>query len=366
MRGMKDYYEILGVTKEASDAQIKTSYREMAKKFHPDKNPGNQEAERKFKEATEAYQILSDPQKKTQYDQFRQMGGQGGFNPFEAGAGRGGPQGFRFEDMGDLGDLFSSFFTGGRPGPAGAGGDEAPQAPEQGEDIEIKLEIPFEVAAKGDKRDIHMEKECLCDTCHGSGVAPGSKKSSCSQCRGSGKVQVQQGMFAFSRTCPRCFGRGSIVQTPCKECKGSGSQKRPRTFTVTIPTGIENGKKIRLSGEGRPGEPGVAPGDLYIEIVVNPHPSFVRDGNDIISECTINLKEALLGCTVPVETLHDKVELKIPAGIQPNSLLRIRGHGIHLGNHPGDQLVRVKVKLPKQLTPRQRELLDEFAKLGLA
>lgn len=364
MNRIKDYYEILGVTKEASQEEIKKTYRELAKKYHPDKNPGK-DAEKRFKEAKEAYEVLSDPQRRSKYDQFRDMGAQGftGFNPFEeamGGAGQAQASGFHFEDIGDLGDILGSLF-GGRRNPFDAGMAEAPQ---KGENIQLKLDIPFEVAARGGKSNIRINKECMCEDCSGSGVAPGSRKMSCNQCNGTGKVQSQQGRFAFSRVCPRCLGRGVLVQTPCRRCGGNGSYTQPRTFTVNIPGGIESGQKIRLSGEGKPGStPGTA-GDLLIEVQVQPHPEFTRDGLNIISETTINLREALLGTSVPILTMKGQVQLKIPAGIQPESMLRVREHGVELGARTGDHLVRVHVQLPKNLTPRQKELLEEFAKAG--
>lgn len=366
MRGMKDYYEILGVSKDASDAQIKSSYRELAKKYHPDKNPGNKEAEQKFKEIKEAHEVLCDPQKRAQYDQIREYGGRGfaGFNSFENGtgaAGRGPFAGgnFRFEDLGDLGSLFSSFFSGGG-GRSPFGGDSEMPENEMGEDIHIKLNVPFEVAAKGGKSNIRMEKESLCENCHGSGISPGSKKMGCSQCGGRGKVQVAQGLFSFSRPCPRCLGRGTLVQTPCQKCQGSGSQRRPRTFAVNIPAGIESGQKIKIAGEGKPGSPGNRPGNLYIEVVVEQHTQFVRDGLNTISEHTVNLKDALLGCSTSVRTLHGEVTLKIPAGVQPEAMLRVREHGIHQGGRKGDHLVRIHVRLPRSLNAKQAELVRQL------
>jgi molecular chaperone DnaJ len=367
---MKDYYEILGVSKDASDAQIKKSYRDLAKKYHPDKNPVNkEEAERKFKEITGAYEVLSNAQKRAQYDQIREYGGRGfaGFNPFEGSgaAGRGPFAGgnVRFEDL-DISSLFSSFFSGGGRSPFGGESDMSEN--EVGEDIHIKLNVPFEVAAKGGKSNIRLSKESVCEDCRGSGISPGSPKMACTQCNGRGKVQVAQGLFSFSRPCPRCLGRGTLVQSPCQKCQGSGGYKRPRTFTVAIPAGVESGQKIKLAGEGKPGSNGGAPGNLYIEVVVEQHTQFARDGINTVSECSISLKDALLGVSVPVPTLYGDVTLKIPAGVQPEAMLRIREYGIQQGSRKGDHLVRVHVRLPHSLNAKQKELVEQLAQAGLA
>jgi molecular chaperone DnaJ len=267
MRNIKDYYEVLGVSKDASEQEIKNVYHNLAKKYHPDKNPGNKDAEKRFREINEAYEVLSDSQKRKQYDQIR-SGGFSGF-PFEGftGAPGGARGGFKFEA---LSDLLNSLFTGGLRGFE----DTRETMPERGEDQHISLEIPFEVAVKGGKSNITLNKETYCETCNGSGVRPGSGRKKCSACRGTGKVQQQKGAFAFSRPCPKCLGAGAIIQEPCRSCNGKGSYLKKRTLSIAIPVGIQSGQKIKLSGEGHLGNQGGPPGDLYIEVFVKDHSLF--------------------------------------------------------------------------------------------
>lgn len=382
MANMKDYYEILGIGKEANADDVRKAYRDLAKKYHPDRNPGNADAEKRFKEINESYEVLGNPPKRKQYDQMRDMGGRGfaGFNPFEGfggldfsdfvgksnSAGPGASQSgtVNFEDLGDLGDLFSSVFSGTGPftssskSTAGA----TPQT-EKGEDVYIKLDVPFEVAAKGGKSNIRLQKTCTCEDCKGTGAKPGTQ-SQCRQCGGTGKIQSRQGAFAVSRPCPGCLGRGYVVQTPCGRCQGNGTYKRPRTLSVNIPAGIQSGQKIKLSGEGKPGSGGPS-GDLYIEVCIQEHSDFQREGNNLISEHIINLRDALLGTKILVKTLTGEVELTVPPGVQPGSILRIPGHGIQAGAHQGDHLARLQVRLPSKLNSRQKELVEELARLGM-
>ncbi len=362
MRSIKDYYEILGINKESSESQIKTAYRDLAKKYHPDKNPGNKEAEKKFKEITEAYEVLSNTQKRKQYDQFREGGfrGFGPGNPFNAG--NMGGTSFDFENM-DLSELFNSFFSG--ESVFGSSERGRREKPEKGEDRHIKLDIPFEVAAKGGKSTITLNKDVSCSTCSGTGVTMGGQRKRCSYCNGTGQVQNQKGTFSFQRSCPRCFGQGVLIDSPCQVCHGSGFCKAKRKLTVHIPSGIETGEKIKVSGEGHLGSNGGGAGDLYIEVTVLADSPFSRDGINIISEYTIDLKEAMLGSKAIIRTLQGEVDLKIPAGIQPGRMLRIPGHGISQGRRKGDHLVKIQVHIPEKLTRKQKELLEEFSSLGL-
>ncbi|NUM36040.1 MAG: molecular chaperone DnaJ [Candidatus Brocadiae bacterium] len=363
MRAIKDYYEVLGINKESSEAQIKTAYRDLAKKYHPDKNPGNKEAEKKFKEITEAYEVLSNEQKRKQYDQFRDGGfrGFGAGNPFDGGSMGG--SAFGFENM-DLSELFNSFFSGGES-MFGSTTREPRSRAVKGEDMYVKLDVPFDVAAKGGKSTITLNKDSSCDSCNGSGIKAGGQKKRCSYCDGTGQIQNQKGTFSFQRNCPRCMGQGVLIDSPCSVCHGNGFCKTKRKLSVSIPSGIESGQKIKLSGEGHLGSNGGSSGDLYIEVNVLSDSPFTRDGINILSEYTIDLKEAMLGSKAIIHTLQGDVELKIPAGIQPGTVLRIPEQGIAQGKRKGDHLVKIQVHIPGKLTRKQKELLEEFSSLGL-
>ena len=349
----RDYYEILGVHKNASDVEIKKAYRKLAMQHHPDKNPDNHaEAGEKFKEATEAYEVLSDPQKRASYDQFgfagvSGMGGGPGFGGFEA------------RDFSDIfGDIFGDFFGGA----AGYGRQRAMR----GADLRYNMSISFEDAAFGKETAIRIPKTDTCPKCGGSGSKPGKKPQTCPQCRGTGQTSSTQGFISIRRTCRTCRGEGMIITDPCPECKGAKIVEREKTLNVKIPPGVDSGSRLRLSGEGEPGSSGGPPGDLYIVINVREHPIFVRDGSDIICEVPISFATAALGGEIEVPTLVGKERLKVPAGAQSGKVFKLKGKGIASlqGYGIGDELVRVIVETPTNLTPRQKELLKEFA--GLA
>ncbi len=371
----KDYYRILGVSENATQEEIKKAYRRLAKKYHPDANPGDAKAAEKFKEINEAHEILSDPKKRKQYDDLRQfakagMGGgtyRGGFDlndilrQFASGGARTKTRTFTFEDLGglgDLGDIFSSIFDrGGRF-------RQQRYGPQKGEDLYTEAEIPFDVAAKGGQTFVTVAREETCDRCGGTGARPGSRVERCPQCGGTGMISVTQGAFALSRPCPRCYGRGEIITDPCPKCGGTGQVTMRKRLSVKIPPGVEDGGKIRLRGQGQPGTGGGPPGDLILKIRVSQHRFFKRKGADIYCDVTLNLAQAVLGSKIRVRTLNDrKAVLKIPPGTQPGTTFRLKGLGIKTDSRTGDQYVRVDVEIPKNLTPKQKQLFEEFAKM---
>jgi len=365
----KDYYEILGVSRDASPEEIKKAYRQLAIKYHPDRNPDNpKEAERKFKEISEAYKILSDPEKRKIYDQY----GHAGLEAEGVGAGAG-FSGFDFDPFkvfeevfgrssfgeGFFGeDIFEDFF----------GRRTRPRSKEArpGKDLHYVVKISFEEAAFGVKKELQIPRYEKCEICGGSGVAPGSQSEICPTCKGKGYIEVTQGFFSISRTCTRCQGRGTIIRNPCKNCRGTGRVYRTRRVKVNIPAGVDNGSRLRLRGEGEAGVGGGPPGDLYLTIKVNSHPIFKREGNNIICEVPITFSQAALGGEVVVPTLEGKVKMKIPPGTQTNKIFRLRGKGIpHLHSYGrGDQWVRVIVETPVNLTREQKELLKKFDELN--
>lgn len=350
----RDYYEVLGIDRQASGDDIKRAYRKAAIKWHPDKNPDNPEAEDKFKEATEAYEILSNQQKRQMYDQFGHAGVSG------AGGGPGG--GYSDADVHDIfggfSDIIDSLF-GGAGGP-GRGGRT-----QRGRDLRFDLNISLDEAARGCERTIEIRRQEPCDKCEGSGAAAGSNPVACPRCAGMGRIRVSQGgFFTMTQTCDRCRGTGQIITDPCSKCHGAGAVETPRKLKVEVPAGADDGIQLQMPGEGERGRSGAPPGDLYIFIHVEPHPFFQRDGEDIHCEIPLTFTQACLGAQVEVPSLTDgKIRMTIPNGTQPGQVLRLRGKGIpHLrGFGRGDQMVHVKVEVPKHLNSRQQELLREFA-----
>ncbi|MGG7198406.1 molecular chaperone DnaJ [Clostridium butyricum] len=353
----KDYYEVLGLQKGASDDEIKRAFRKLAVKYHPDRNQGNAEAEEKFKEINEAYQILSDPEKKAKYDQFGSAAfdGTGGFN----GGGFGGFDGF---DMGGFGDIFESFFGGG------GGNSRRRNGPVRGNDIEYTVTLTFEEAVFGVEKEISITRSENCEHCSGSGAEPGTNVKTCPTCGGSGQVRVQRqtplGSFVSTSTCDHCQGSGKITETPCKECKGKGNIRKNRTIKVNIPAGVDTGNVMPLRGQGEHGLRGGTPGDLYIKINVTPSKVFTRKGNDIYIDTHISMAKAALGTEITVATVDGNVKYTIPAGTQSGTMFRLKSKGIQRVNSTGkgDQYVKVIVDIPKSLNKAQEEALYAFMK----
>ena len=360
MSTKRDYYDVLGVDKSADATAIKKAYRKLAMKYHPDKNPGDKEAEEKFKEINEAYEVLSDETKRRNYDQFGHEGvnGQG-----VGGAGGFGGQGFGgFDDI--FGDIFGDMFGGGFSG----GSRQRRRGPERGADIKQRVNISFEEAAFGKKVQVKINRSEECDQCHGSGAKPGTSKKTCPTCHGSGQVQSVQrtpfGNIASTRTCSTCNGEGEVIDSPCSKCHGKGSIRKTKTIEVDIPAGIDNGQMIKLGGQGELGTRGGPRGDLYIEVNVQSHPLFTRDGYDVYLEMPITFAQATLGDKIQVPTLDGKVEYEVPEGTQTGTVFRLKGKGIPKlkSNVRGDQYVKVTVEIPKKLNEKQKELVREFAK----
>ncbi|MBM3211917.1 molecular chaperone DnaJ [Candidatus Poribacteria bacterium] len=360
----KDYYEILGVKKDAPVDEIKSAYRKLVKKYHPDKNPGDKVAEQKFKEVQEAYDILSDPQKRSEYDQMKEAEKRG-FNFGDIGdifsqgqrtSRRSSGTGFNFDDYGGLGDLFSRIFDRGERVRGSRYG------PTRGSDITYEIEVPFEKAVSGWETFVDIPREEDCTVCKGSGAQPGTRTERCPACNGSGMIETAQGGFAISRPCPQCYGRGTIISVPCQTCNGSGQVQQTRRLSIKIPPGIEDGMKIRIPGQGESGVSGGPRGDLYIVPRIIGHHFFKRKGDDIYCDVKIDFIQAILGVTLMVSTIDGKVKLRIPPGTQPGALLRLKGKGARRkdGSGRGDQFVKVNVSLPKYITPKQQELLKQF------
>mgnify|MGYP005806833495 FL=1 len=357
----RDYYEVLGVSRSASEDEIKKAYRKLAKKYHPDLNPGNAEAEQKFKEVNEAYEVLSDSNKKARYDQF----GFAGVDPnYGAGAGGGGGfGGFTDFDFGDLGDIFGSFFGGGFGGSTRA----SRNGPQRGESIRVGVTVSFEEAAFGCEKEVTVDRVDQCPTCKGSGCEPGTTPEVCTQCGGSGQVQQRRqtpmGVFATTTTCPKCGGRGKIIHSPCKDCGGTGQQRKRKTIQVNIPAGIDNGQTISLRGQGNAGKNGGPAGDLLITVTVRPHQLFRREGNDVLCEAPITFTQAVLGGEMEIPTIDGKVKYDIPEGTQTGTTFRLRGKGIPNlnGRGRGDQYVTVYIETPRNLNREQKEALKKFS-----
>jgi len=362
MATKRDYYEVLGLGRDASTEDIKKAYRRLAVQHHPDKNPGNKAAEEKFKELSEAYEVLADPKKRQMYDQFGHAAAQGA----------GGPGGFDFGGFGGSGsvnDIFGDIF-GDLFGAAGMGGGQRGRGRRRtgrpGADLRTNVDITFEEAAFGTEKVISVMKPVRCDTCEGSGAKPGTQAETCSQCGGRGEVAYQQGFFAISRPCPRCNGSGQIIPTPCDACNGTGQIKKRAQIAIKIPAGIDSGQRLKLSGEGEAGERGGMPGDLYVVINILAHDFFTRDEFDVVCEVPLTFAQAALGDEIEVPTLDGKVKLKIPAGTQSHSILRMKGKGLNrLGSYGrGDQLVKVVIEIPQKLNSEQKQLLKKFNEIG--
>lgn len=353
-----DYYELLGVSKGATPEELKKAYRKKAVQFHPDKNPGDASAEEKFKEISEAYEVLKDPEKRAAYDRY-------GHAAFEgAAAGPRGGGGFH-----DPFDVFREVFGGGGGGGIfeeffGGGGRGRANAAMQGDDLRYDLEISLEEAAEGVEKEIRYRRNTPCGRCHGEGAEPGSKRVSCPTCGGSGQVTSNRGFISFRQTCPTCGGAGTTVEKPCTECGGTGRTKTAESPRVRIPAGVDTGSRIRLQGRGDAGINGGPAGDLYLILHVKPHERFEREGDNLYCELPIPFTLATLGGTLEVPTLRDKATVKIPAGTQSGTTFRLKGHGMPQirGSGKGDQMVRVVIDVPKKLNTRQREALEDFAR----
>ena len=359
----RDYYEVLGVSKGASDEEIKKAYRKKAKQYHPDLNPGDKDAEAKFKEVNEAYEVLSDKEKRSRYDQF----GHAGVDPnFGAGGPGGGFGGFGGFDMGDidLGDIFGSFFGGGF---GGGGSSRQRTGPMKGDTLRASVTISFEEAAFGCEKELNLTRTEPCDECHGTGCAPGTTAEICPDCHGSGQIRIQRGggafTFATTTTCPKCGGRGKIIHSPCKDCNGTGRQRRRKTIKVSVPAGIDNGQTISLRGQGNAGKNGGAAGDLLILITVRPHQLFRREGNNVYCDAPITFTQAVLGGELEIPTIDGKVKYDIPEGTQTGTTFRLKGKGIPSinGRGRGDQYVTVHIETPRNLNREQKEALKRFS-----
>ncbi len=359
MSAKRDYYEVLGIEKNTSEADIKKAYRKLAKQYHPDMNPGDKASEAKFKEVSEAYEVLSDPQKKANYDQFGHAandpngfgGFQGGFNDF---------------DLGGIGDIFETFFGGG--GSQRSGRNR--RGPQKGSDLKYSMEISFDEAAFGVEREINISRMENCPTCDGTGAKPGTSPSTCKHCGGTGQLQFKQntpfGQFVNVKTCDVCHGEGKIITDPCTSCGGKAKIKKNVKIKINVPAGIDDGQTISLRNEGEPGIKGGPSGDLYIQIRIRQHKLFQRQANDVYCDIPITFVQAALGSELEVPTLDGKVKYTIPEGTQTGSVFRLKGKGIPYlrGNGRGDQYVKVVVEVPKKLNEKQRTLLKEFSELS--
>ena len=366
---MADFYQTLGVSKNASQDEIKKAFRKRARENHPDKNPGNTAAEERFKEISQAYETLSDPEKRKHYDELSRLGafgpaaggqGAGGFRP---GAGYQGfdpsmfGQGGAQFDMGDLGDILGNLFGGG------GGGRGRQRRPERGADLQVPVTISFDDSLHGVEVRVPVEKSVACETCHGSGAMPGTTPKVCPECQGRGVVARNQGPFALSQVCPTCQGQGTIIESPCPTCHGTGTQETTRRYTVKIPAGVKNGSRIRIKGKGEAGPRGGAAGDLYVVVHVEEDELFERRGDDVVLDLPVTVAEAALGASVRIPTPGGgKVSLKVPAGSQDGRTLRLRGKGAPKlkGGH-GDLLVRLSVEVPERLSKEQRQLFEQLA-----
>ncbi|HEV7722430.1 MAG TPA: molecular chaperone DnaJ [Iamia sp.] len=359
----KDYYAVLGVAADADQKAVTKAYRGLARKLHPDANPGDAAAEERFKEVSSAYDVIGDPEKRKEYDEVRTLAARGGgFGP--GGFGPGGFGGGETVDMGDLGSLFGGLFnrgggrgSGGRSGPAG-------RRARRGADLETELHLSFEDAVDGVTTSVRILADAVCSTCHGDGARPGTAPKVCPQCAGQGVVADDQGPFSFSTPCPRCGGRGSVIEDPCPTCAGSGIERRPREVKVRIPAGVVDGTRIRVKGRGAPGRDGGAAGDLFVVCRVTPHDLFRVKGTNLALTVPVTFPEAVLGADIAVPTLHGgTVTVRIPAGTPTGRTFRVKGRGVPAKAGPGDLLVTVEVAVPTKLTAAQRKVVEELATL---
>ena len=359
MADKRDYYEVLGVQKGATPDEIKKAFRQMAKKYHPDLNPNNKEAEDKFKEVNEAYEVLSDPDKKSRYDQF----GHAGVDPSYGGGGFNGGFSGGFGDMGDIGDIFNSFFGGGF---GGSSSRSNPNAPRKGQDLQTGIEINFMDACFGKDVNVSVTRLEKCSECNGSGSAHGSSTETCPDCHGTGQVKATQrtpfGMISTQKPCTRCGGKGKIISNPCPKCNGNGRRSVSKNIIVSVPAGIDDGQTIRVAGEGNAGTNGGSNGNLNVVITVRPDPIFERDGYDIHTEVPITYAQAVLGDEITVPTIDGNVTYTVPEGTQTGTIFRFKGKGVkHLQRSTrGDQYVHVSVEVPSNLNKKQKDLLREF------
>ncbi|GMW01259.1 MAG: chaperone protein DnaJ [Candidatus Hydrogenedentota bacterium] len=358
MASKRDFYDILGVKRDASTDEIRKAYLKLAHKYHPDKTGGDKAAEEKLKEINEAYDVLKNSDKRAKYDQFGHMGDQfggagGGFGGF------GGGQAGGFEQFDDLFDML--FGRGGQGGGRGRGA-----RPRPGNDLEMRVRLTLREAAKGAKKTVRFNRHEICSDCRGSGAAAGAKAEPCPECGGAGQVRRAQGFFSVTQTCPKCRGAGTLISKPCPKCSASGRTRVERELSVDLPAGVDTGSRLRLSGEGEPGDHGGPRGDLYIFVEVEQDEIFAREGNDVMCDVPVSFAQAILGDTIRVPTLIGDAELKVPAGTQSGTLFRLRNMGIRdlRGYHKGDQIVRIQVETPTKISREQRELIERFQELS--
>lgn len=348
----RDCYEVLGVQRNASPEEIKRAYRKLALKYHPDRNPGDAESEESFKEAAEAYSILIDPQKRSLYDQYGHQGLQGeGFS------------GFNSSVFSDFEDILGDFFNFGFGDLFGTRSRRRSDYPNRGRDLVLELELTLEEAAFGLEKELKLNRAELCSVCQGEKMKPGTSKSVCSQCQGSGQVRYQQGFFAIARSCSRCNGTGELITTPCENCRGSGKTNEKKSLKINVPAGVDNGMKLRVEGEGESGDKGAGRGDLYVVMRVRKHKYFERENENLYCQVNISFPKAAMGSQVEIPTLDGKEILNIPSGTQPGEVLRMKGKGMRIVNNhrKGDLYVKVDVATPKNLSKEQQELLRKFA-----